>query len=53
MIINLDRWRLSVPHFVDAGVPLDAYRTYVVNHEVGHQLGHGHERCPGRAGRRR
>ncbi|MFF0151120.1 DUF3152 domain-containing protein [Micromonospora sp. NPDC005203] len=50
VIINLDRWRLSVPHFVSARVPLDVYRTYVVNHEVGHQLGHRHERCPG-AGR--
>ncbi|MFF3851801.1 DUF3152 domain-containing protein [Micromonospora sp. NPDC002575] len=46
VIINLDRWRLSVPHFVAAGVPLAVYRTYVVNHEVGHQLGHRHERCP-------
>ncbi|MEU5906589.1 DUF3152 domain-containing protein [Micromonospora sp. NPDC047467] len=50
VIINLDRWRLSVPHFVSAGVPLSVYRTYVINHEVGHQLGHRHERCPG-AGR--
>ncbi|MBQ1021853.1 DUF3152 domain-containing protein [Micromonospora sp. D93] len=48
VIINLDRWRLSVPHFVSAGVQLSVYRTYVVNHEVGHQLGHRHERCPGR-----
>ncbi|MGC4744073.1 DUF3152 domain-containing protein [Micromonospora sp. DT201] len=50
VIINLDRWRLSVPHLVSARVPLAVYRTYVVNHEVGHQLGHRHERCPG-AGR--
>ncbi|MFC0503597.1 DUF3152 domain-containing protein [Micromonospora costi] len=50
VIINLDRWRLSVPHYVRAKVPLSVYRTYVVNHEVGHQLGHRHERCPG-AGR--
>ncbi|MEH0938621.1 DUF3152 domain-containing protein [Micromonospora psammae] len=50
VIINLDRWRTSVPHFVRAGVPLSGYRLYVVNHEVGHQLGHRHERCPG-AGR--
>ncbi|MBM0234020.1 DUF3152 domain-containing protein [Micromonospora sp. STR1_7] len=50
VIINLDRWRLSVPHYVSAGVPLSVYRMYVVNHEVGHQLGHRHERCPG-AGR--
>ncbi|MEH0974878.1 DUF3152 domain-containing protein [Micromonospora sp. CPCC 205546] len=48
VIINLERWRLSVPHFVRAKVPLSVYRTYVVNHEVGHQLGHRHERCPGR-----
>lgn len=48
VIVNLERWRLSVPHFVSAKVPLSVYRTYVVNHEVGHQLGHRHERCPGR-----
>jgi hypothetical protein len=47
IIINLDRWRLSVDHFVAARVPLATYRTYVVNHEVGHELGHRHERCPG------
>jgi hypothetical protein len=46
VIINLDRWRLSVDHFVAAKVPLAAYRDYVVNHEVGHQLGHRHELCP-------
>jgi hypothetical protein len=48
VIINLERWRRSVDHFVEAGVPLDTYRDYVINHEVGHELGHGHERCPGR-----
>ncbi|SCL40621.1 Protein of unknown function [Micromonospora pallida] len=48
VILNLDRWRTSVPHFVEVGVPLTVYRTYVVNHEVGHELGHRHERCPGR-----
>ncbi|MFE9688605.1 DUF3152 domain-containing protein [Micromonospora sp. NPDC005806] len=50
VIINLDRWRTSAPHLVAAGMPLDAYRLYVVNHEVGHQLGQHHEGCPG-AGR--
>jgi hypothetical protein len=46
VIINLNRWKLSVPDYVAAGVPLAGYRAYVVNHETGHQLGHGHEACP-------
>jgi hypothetical protein len=50
VILNLDRWQLSVDHFVAAGVPLTVYRRYLVNHEVGHQLGRRHEACPG-AGR--
>ncbi|GAA4571119.1 hypothetical protein GCM10023176_31150 [Micromonospora coerulea] len=50
VIINLDRWRLSVPHLVKAKLPLERYRLYVINHEVGHELGQHHERCPG-AGR--
>ncbi|MCZ7435277.1 DUF3152 domain-containing protein [Micromonospora sp. WMMC241] len=50
VVINLDRWRTSAPHLVAARMPLDTYRLYVVNHEVGHQLGHHHEACPG-AGR--
>ncbi|MEJ3746034.1 DUF3152 domain-containing protein [Actinomycetes bacterium KLBMP 9797] len=47
VIINLERWRKSIPDYVTAGALLDTYRAYVVNHEVGHQLGHRHERCPG------
>ncbi|MCW3812843.1 DUF3152 domain-containing protein [Micromonospora sp. DR5-3] len=50
VVINLDRWRTSAPHLVAAKVPLDTYRLYVINHEVGHQLGHHHEGCP-RAGK--
>ncbi|WP_238425375.1 DUF3152 domain-containing protein [Micromonospora parastrephiae] len=44
VIINLARWQEAVP---DYGAPLDTYRTYVVNHEVGHEFGEQHEACPG------
>ena len=42
-MINLDRWNNGASGF-DA--PLSVYRGYVVNHEVGHGLGHGHVGCP-------
>ena len=45
-IINLDRWRLSARPYVAAGVPLTVYRQYVINHEVGHELGRSHQGCP-------
>ena len=48
VIINLDRWHKSIPDYVDGGVPLETYRQYVINHEVGHELGRGHESCPGK-----
>ncbi len=50
VVINLDRWRESVPDYVSSGATLEEYRQYVVNHEVGHVLGYPHEPCPG-AGR--
>jgi hypothetical protein len=49
VIINLDRWRLSAKPYLSAKVPLSVYRQYVINHEVGHELGHRHQGCP-RAG---
>lgn len=44
VVINLDRWRTAVPEY---GADLQTYRQYVINHEVGHFLGHAHEPCPG------
>lgn len=43
-VINLARWETGVP---DYGGDLATYRQYVVNHEVGHYLGNGHQACPG------
>ena len=44
VMINLDRWLTAIPDY-DGDVAL--YREYVVNHEVGHQLGYNHVACPG------
>ncbi len=44
VVINLKRWQLAVPWYADA---LPDYRDMVVNHEVGHFLGHGHAGCAG------
>jgi hypothetical protein len=47
VVLNVARWANAVPNY---GAPLDVYRQYMVTHETGHRLGHGHELCPG-AGR--
>ncbi|BCB73833.1 DUF3152 domain-containing protein [Phytohabitans flavus] len=44
VVLNVARWVHGVPRY---GAPLEEYRQYLVNHEVGHRLGHGHEKCPG------
>jgi hypothetical protein len=44
VVLNVARW---VHGAAAVGGDLQTYRQYVVNHEVGHRLGHGHERCPG------
>lgn len=44
-ILNLARWVGGVP---DYGTDLTGYRRYLVNHEVGHVLGHHHVLCSGR-----
>jgi hypothetical protein len=43
-VLTLYRWVKAIP---DYGTDRTGYRHYVVNHEVGHTLGHGHEMCPG------
>ncbi|MBQ0902288.1 DUF3152 domain-containing protein [Micromonospora sp. U21] len=45
VVLNVARWVKAVPGY---GADLSTYREYMVNHEVGHRLGLGHERCPGR-----
>jgi hypothetical protein len=44
VVVNLARWELAVP---DYRGDIALYRRYVINHEVGHRLGFGHELCPG------
>ena len=44
IMINLDRWLGAVPEYRGDSA---MYRNYVINHEVGHGLGLGHQACPG------
>jgi Protein of unknown function (DUF3152) len=44
VVVNLKRWMLGSPEFDG---PIDGYRALIINHEVGHRIGHGHEGCPG------
>jgi hypothetical protein len=45
VMINLDRWVGAVPHYLG---DVALYRNYVINHEVGHVLGLGHQGCSGK-----
>ncbi|MFL4951643.1 DUF3152 domain-containing protein [Streptomyces sp. MMS24-I31] len=45
VMVSLTRWMLGSPQFPG---PIQDYRALIINHEVGHRLGHGHETCPGK-----
>ncbi|MDX3580424.1 DUF3152 domain-containing protein [Streptomyces europaeiscabiei] len=44
VMVNLERWERATPVYAK---DVKAYRALIINHEVGHFLGHGHVTCPG------
>ncbi|OIK24704.1 hypothetical protein VT52_025740 [Streptomyces malaysiense] len=45
VMVNVKRWLLATPVYAK---DVTVYRALIINHEVGHFLGHGHVGCPGR-----
>ncbi|MEO7130473.1 MAG: DUF3152 domain-containing protein [Dermatophilaceae bacterium] len=43
VVLNARRWLLGADAY---GTDVASYRIYLVNHEVGHGIGHGHAACP-------
>uniref|UniRef100_A0AB33JU22 DUF3152 domain-containing protein n=1 Tax=Kitasatospora sp. CMC57 TaxID=3231513 RepID=A0AB33JU22_9ACTN len=44
VMVNIKRWNTGSPKFSG---PIEEYRALIINHEVGHRIGHNHEGCPG------
>ncbi|MEU6378373.1 DUF3152 domain-containing protein [Streptomyces sp. NPDC046909] len=44
VMVNLKRWELATKYYAD---DVRTYRGLIINHEVGHFLGHNHVTCPG------
>ncbi len=44
VVLNAKRWAFGIEAYAD---DLTSYRHYLVNHEMGHFIGHGHRGCPG------
>ncbi|WP_329004771.1 DUF3152 domain-containing protein [Kribbella sp. NBC_00709] len=42
VVLNAKRWMYAIPAYKGN---VELYRSYLVNHEVGHALGHGHSTC--------
>lgn len=45
VMVNIKRWNTGSPKFSG---PIEEYRALIINHEVGHRIGRGHEGCSGR-----
>ncbi|MFC7406420.1 DUF3152 domain-containing protein [Georgenia alba] len=46
-VLNAVRWSEGADPFLEGGGTMTGYREYLVNHEVGHLLGHPHVECSG------
>nr|WP_203615171.1 DUF3152 domain-containing protein [Streptomyces sp. SID13726] len=44
VMVNLRRWVLATQYYTEDVV---GYRSLIINHEVGHFIGHNHVTCPG------